>query len=215
MRSALRLFFILLSLLSGVQSYAGDKINDNLIVPGERVGAITKRSIEADLKTAISEFDIRRVIHEDLNGTFCATEIYPNSEKKLRVLWNRFHERETLNQSECDKTPFRTKPYSVVLYGSHWRTEQGVHIGTNLIELEQINNAPVDFNFSETCESGSIISWNAGNLAKYKNELEYIRLRTPDLGKYGTGQKISSSELPRKLKKEIYIQSFDIYFSAD
>ncbi|MEH1907775.1 MAG: hypothetical protein V7L05_09380 [Nostoc sp.] len=97
---------------------------DTLIVPGERVGPITRATTRQDL---VKLFGASHLLDKTISGaegmgSFAATEVNLNQERSLLVVWS-------------DNT--RTKPLHVSNLGSAWKTREGIGVGTPLSELRK------------------------------------------------------------------------------
>lgn len=98
------------------------KAADNLIIPGERVGLVTRKTTRQDL---VKLFGASRLVDKTIYGpegigTFAATQVNLGKERSFLVVWS--------NKS-------RTKPLDVRDLGSAWKTPEGLGIGTPLSEL--------------------------------------------------------------------------------
>ena len=99
-------------------------IKDTLIVPGERVGQITRTTTKQDL---VKLFGASHLVDKTISGaegmgSFAATQVNLNQERSLLVVWS-------------DNTP--TKPLDVRNLAWAWKTREGIGVGTPLSELRK------------------------------------------------------------------------------
>ncbi|WP_066377131.1 hypothetical protein [Anabaena sp. CA = ATCC 33047] len=99
-------------------------LQDTLIVPGERVGPVTRKTTRRDLARI---FGASRVVDKTISGpegmgSFPATQVNLNRGRSFLVVWT-------------DNT--RTKPVEVRILGSAWKTREGIGVGTPWSELRQ------------------------------------------------------------------------------
>ncbi|OUL22058.1 hypothetical protein [Nostoc sp. 106C] len=100
------------------------KVSDNLIIPGERVGPVTRKTTKQDL---VKLFGASCLVDKTISGaegigSFAATQVNLGKERSFLVVWS-------------DQT--RTKPLSIDILGSGWKTPEGLSIGTPLSELRK------------------------------------------------------------------------------
>ena len=110
----------------------GERCNDRLIVPGERVGPINWQTTFEDL---VACFGRDQVVVDQINTGEGDTElgvvVFPKDpEKRLDIVW-RYPEEQRW-------------PSEISIYGtkSEWKTKEGVTLGTTLRELEVLNTMP-------------------------------------------------------------------------
>ncbi|MHC5611324.1 MAG: hypothetical protein ACYTXA_09965 [Nostoc sp.] len=99
-------------------------LTDTLIVPGERVGPITRTTTKQDL---VKLFGASHLVDKTISGAegmgnFAATQLNLNQGRSLLVVWS-------------DNT--RTKPLDVRNLGSAWKTREGIGMRTPLSELRK------------------------------------------------------------------------------
>ncbi|MFN6497142.1 MAG: hypothetical protein RMX65_009080 [Nostoc sp. DedQUE01] len=109
---------------SSVTIAKSQSLTDTLIVPGERVGPITRTTTKQDL---VKLFGASRVVDKTIPGaegigSFPATQLKLDRGRSLLVVWS-------------DNT--RTKPLDVRNLGSAWKTREGIGVGTPLSELRK------------------------------------------------------------------------------
>lgn len=127
-----------------------------LIVPGERVGAITPATSEADLVRLFGADHVtRRPLDTSDATTRPGTIVLGRTLDALEVLW---HEDRFL------------RPERVIVGGgrTRWRTPEGITIGTTLAELVRLNGRPFRLTGFGWEGSGVVTSWEGGRLgARY------------------------------------------------
>ncbi|MEH2433354.1 MAG: hypothetical protein V7K25_03725 [Nostoc sp.] len=97
---------------------------DTLIVPGERIGPITRKTTKQDLAKLFGASHLvdKTISGPEGMGSFAATQVNLNQGRSLLVVWS-------------DNT--RTKPLDVRNLGSAWKTREGIGVGTPLSELRK------------------------------------------------------------------------------
>jgi hypothetical protein len=95
-----------------------------------------------------------------------------------------------------------------------WRTIDGVFVGISLLNLENINGAPIEFEVSPSCFDGGILNWNGGRLQRAKDLLGYSRVSYPleELEKLKRKSTVSSKDVSDSLKKRMFLRNIDFYF---
>jgi hypothetical protein len=152
------------------------------IVPRVRVGSITPRSCESELKRIYGRRNVRRSRVSLGEGEYePGTVIYPNHPlKMIEIIWK-----------DARRKCF---PQRLQLTGekSLWRTLPGISLGTRLKELERINGKPfVLAGFSWDYE-GTVVSWEGGKLAQeFEKDGRAVLLRLSDR----TGHGVSGEDM--------------------
>jgi Tfp pilus tip-associated adhesin PilY1 len=146
--------------------------HDWKIVPGERIGPVTPLTTFADLQQQFGAENVRRE-QIDIGEGFeePGAMVYPGSaSKRLAVLWRNGKESEG--------------PATVMIcYGDNptdtceWKTEEGVTLGTTLSRLEALNRRPFRLSGFGWDYSGTVTSWNSGQLEKVLNRKGRLILR--------------------------------------
>ncbi len=185
-----------LFLLSGVCAAAAA---DWLIVPGIRVGAITKESTLQDLRRIYGEENIK-VTKIEVGEGFekPGVIVYPNSsEKRLEIIWDK-----------------RQKPEVVVLRGEKtiWHTAEGITLGTSLKELEKLNRGKFTLMGFGWDYEGAVVSWEHGLIEeKYNKKPRFLLgiMLAPKTHNYDSsvecdGKFSSQHPVMQKLNPEIY-----------
>jgi hypothetical protein len=125
-----------------------------LIVPGERVGKITRHTSEEDIARVYGAQNVRRAsIYVGEGESVPGTILYPaDSTKRLEILWS--------------DDSARTTPSAVMLTGdsSQWKTREGISLGTTLMQIEKINRRPFLLAGFEWDYGGTVVGWNHGRL---------------------------------------------------
>ncbi|HEY8559562.1 MAG TPA: hypothetical protein VIL74_04100 [Pyrinomonadaceae bacterium] len=126
------------------------------IIPGVRVGAITARTGEADLRKIYGSKNVRSgEVGLGEGETVPGTILYPDDpRKRLEIAWKN------------EKT--RKSPEFVQFSGdrSLWEIAPGIGLGTSLKSLEQINGKGFVLLGFEWDYSGTVVSWNGGALSR-------------------------------------------------
>ncbi|MDX2214141.1 MAG: hypothetical protein SFY66_12705 [Oculatellaceae cyanobacterium bins.114] len=96
---------------------------DTTVVPGERVGPITRDTTRDDLVELFGEDNLKdETIDIGEGESEIGTIVYPDSERSLTVIWT-------------DDT--RNKLAAVINLGSAWKTPEGIGVGMPFAELQE------------------------------------------------------------------------------
>ncbi|MBD2560316.1 MULTISPECIES: hypothetical protein [Nostoc] len=131
-------------------------LKDTLIIPGERVGLITRTTTRQDL---VKLFGASHLVDKTISGpegigSFAATQVNLNQGRSLLVVWS-------------DNT--RTKPLDVRNLGSAWKTREGIGVGTPLSELRKKLG---DFKlYGLAWDYGGTILLDSSRLSRYQGKL--------------------------------------------
>ena len=131
-------------------------LKDTLIVPGERVGPITRTTTKQDL---VKLFGVSRLVDKTISGaegigSFAATQLNLNQGRSLLVVWS-------------DNT--RTKPLDVRNLGSAWKTREGIGMGTPLSELcKKLGDFKL---YGLAWDYGGTILLDSSKLSRYQGKL--------------------------------------------
>ncbi len=130
--------------------------DDWLIVPGVRVGAITRTVNEVDLARAYGFGNVRTGDVNIGEGVVeQGTLVFPDEPtKRAAVLWKDLSN--------------KRMPERVQITGSKtlWKTAQGITLGTSLRELERVNRRAFVLTGFGWDYGGTIVSWEGGALAR-------------------------------------------------
>jgi hypothetical protein len=162
-----RIFFFTLILLHPFINIAQQK-DDPLfqIIPGKGVGAITDTSSIKDLYTVYGEENFKTCTIDDGEGSkMKVTVMFQGSEKEIMIHWR-------------DTVHFRKPVFATLArQTSLWKTPEGIHCGTTLKELTELNGR--DFYITGCCYDTpfAVIDWNKGNLESLTTHNIYLRLQ--------------------------------------
>ncbi|OKH33582.1 hypothetical protein NIES2119_22805 [[Phormidium ambiguum] IAM M-71] len=142
-----------------------NQLKDTLVIPGERVGPITKNTSHQELTKffGVSRLQDKKISGPEGIGEFAATRVNLGQERSFTVVW-------------ADEK--RTKPATIRDFGSAWKTPEGIGIGTSLAELRKqlgefkLYGLAWDY-------SGTIVLENT-KLANYKGKLLLQVAAAPD-----------------------------------
>src|SRR5262245_38262501 len=132
--------------------------DDWLIIPGRTVGAITTKSTTQDLIRIYGEENVRSsqkcFVLDALS--FPCILLFENTPRQIRILLS--------------------EPRYVEIHGDErWHTAEGIHIGSTVEELEELNGKEFEFlDFNVCGQIGYITSWRDGKLS-HTGELSYIQ----------------------------------------
>lgn len=128
--------------------------NDFLIIPGQRVGAITSASTELELKQTFGEGNITiRSIHLTEGETKEGVVVFPDLPDEVEIVF--------------DMATATGKPALVrfIKPGGHWKTADGISVGASLDMVTKANGGPFFINGFEWDLGGQVIDWNDGKLS--------------------------------------------------
>ncbi|MBD2493610.1 hypothetical protein [Nostoc sp. FACHB-280] len=131
-------------------------VKDTLIVPGERVGPITRKTTKKDLVKLFgtSRLTDKTIYGPEGIGRFAATQVNLGRERSLLVVWS-------------DNT--RTKPLDVRNLGTAWKTREGIGVGTPWRELRQkLGNFKL---YGLAWDYGGTILLDSSKLSRYQGKL--------------------------------------------
>lgn len=129
---------------------------NTLIVPGERVGPITRTTTKQDLAKLFGASHLldKTISGAEGMGSFAATQVNLNQGRSLLVVWS-------------DNT--RTKPLDVRNLAWAWKTREGIGVGTPLSELRKKLG---DFKlYGLAWDYGGTILLDSSRLSRYQGKL--------------------------------------------
>lgn len=142
---------IALVFIAGATPASTAQNDDFLIVPGDRIGAITRDTSEESLRALYGDDRVVSDLIDLTEGFVC---------EGSRVL---FDNGEFLEITWLD-VEAKAAPNAVYVSGASWRTGDGIGIGTSLRELEAINGKPFRLAGFGWDNGGTIMSWGGGRL---------------------------------------------------
>ncbi|MEH1796008.1 hypothetical protein [Nostoc sp.] len=140
-------------------------LTDTLIVPGERVGPITRTTTKKDL---VKLFGASHLVDKTISGaegigSFAATQVNLNQGRCLTTSCSA----STLLVVWSDNT--RSKPLDVRNLGSAWKTREGIGVGTPLSELrKKLGNFKL---YGLAWDYGGTILLDSTKLARYQGKV--------------------------------------------
>ncbi len=138
-----------------------DTVLDTRVIPGERVGPVTRNTTRKDLAKRFGETRLSdRQVNIGEGFTELGTRVDLGSERSFTVIWS-------------DTT--RTKPVAVRNLGSAWRTLQGIGVGTPLNQLQQKLGRFQFYGFA--WDYGGTVLLEGTKMSQYKEKL-ILRLTT-------------------------------------
>ena len=157
-------FFVFVSYFHPVIS---EVKNDWICIPGERVGPITTKTNEDQIKKFFGEGNVTRnkVVTGENGETSEITIVFKNTKNEFLIKWD-------------ENKPF-IKPWRIEIYkdGTKWAMP-GITVGTSLEELIKTNGKQILFSGFSWDYGGYVTSWNKGKLDSiYKKNSFTIRLK--------------------------------------
>ena len=130
------------------------------IVPGERIGPVTRNSTKSNLIRALGQNQVKdSQVNIGEGETADATTLYPeHPHYRIKIIW------------KPGSTTSAT-PESVWLQGesSVWRTEDGIGLGTGLARAEKANRGPFELMGFGWDYEGNVNAWNGRLTNKLKD----------------------------------------------
>ena len=178
------------------QAQKPDTLSDTQVIPGVRVGPVTRNTTRQDLA---KRFGAARLKDQPINigegETEPGTRVELGSKRSFSVVWT-------------DSS--RSKAKEIRYLGSDWRTPQGIGVGTSLAQLQQKLGTFKLYGFA--WDYGGTVLLEGTKLAQYDQKL-ILRLRiapdaarkSPNDFKAVMGERQFSSSNPhlRSLKPEV------------
>ena len=125
--------------------------SDFLIVPGERIGMLTGRSTEAQLRAAYGPEEVKiSDISLGEGETQTGLVVLPESPNELEIM---------LDVAAATGNPHFVR---ISQENTQWHTEEGITVGSTLAELEAANGNPFTLYGFEWDLAGLVISWRGG-----------------------------------------------------
>ena len=146
------------------QATKPDPLSDTTVIPGERVGPVTRKTTRQDL---VKLFGEARLTNQEVavgeGFTEPGTRVDLGTEQSFSVVWS---------------DASRTKAVAVRNFGTAWRTPQGIGVGTPFAQLQQKLGQFELHGFA--WDYGGTVVLAGTPLAQYKDML-VLRLQTaPD-----------------------------------
>ncbi len=177
-----------------------EETRDWLCIPNERVGLITDRTTEAELKSAYGDANVvRREVGQGEGEMTMASVVFPETPNELIVEW------------QADFAFQRPQRIRVEQENTEWKTEEGITVGTTFVDLLRINGKDFNFYGFEWDYGGMVNDWDGGQINKqlvltlFPGQPDAV---FPDLLGDGT----FSSAHPKASAADLKVGSMIIYF---
>jgi hypothetical protein len=179
-----------------------DPSTERVVLPGQRVGAISKKTSEEELIRIYGLTEIgRSTVKAPGKGDQPCTVIFPGNKDELRITWE-------------DDARTRIEAVYILRNGSTWFTPQGLRHGVELAELTKINQAPLNFYGLNWTYAGTVNDWKSGRLAPLKKKF-YVMLSPRNapqaLSKEFQGDELFSSNNPKVEALNLYVDHWVVY----
>lgn len=150
------MIFVLNCFVVAIFLYQQAASDDYLIVPGKRVGPITKSFSESDLKQKYGESNVSpHRVHVGEGEMEEGTIVFQNEKiKKIEIRWF---------------DPIKKRyPKEIKISGSKsvWKTANGITLGSQLSQVEKLNGRPFKIFGFGWDYAGFVTSWERGKLVK-------------------------------------------------
>ena len=193
--------------------------SDLLIVPGLRVGPVTRTSTEASLLRTLGKAAVKQDVDVGEGMTEPGLVIYKGDPSRtLAVVWG-------------DDQPAHPATIFICYGGTgkrcRWHTASGIGIGTTLRDLERRNGKPFEMVVWGSDVGGNVTSFDGGKLERelksygvlgltlvprMYSQGEYIPKLTPEESEAVLGEKFVSSSNPVLQKLNPYVGSMSLDF---
>ncbi len=154
------IIIVLLTTSIALALWKTGSFDDNLIVPGKRVGWVTGGSTEKELIEAFGKQNvIRDTIHVCDGYDGPGTVLFPHDElHKMLIVWE-------------DQEGYRY-PDFVILRGSRtaYKTREGISLGCTIRDIERLNEKAFTLYGFEWDFQGMVINWLGGKLSYLNSE---------------------------------------------
>lgn len=180
-------------------------LRDTLIIPGERVGSVTRNTSRRDLARLFGESRLRdkTISGAEGIGQFAATEVNLGRERSFTVVWS---------------NSARTQVGSVQNFGTAWKTREGIGVGTSLTELRRILGEFQLYGLGWDY-SGTVVLERT-RLARYQGKLIMAVDTAPDAAsrfpndyRAVSGDRLFSSSNPRWQRLGVKVAAMTVYLT--
>lgn len=146
-----------------------DTVNDSLIIPGKRVGAITSETTRTDLVQIYGESNLKdeTILQGEGTVSVAATKVNQGTPSALTIFW---------------KDEARKEILYIKGFGRQWKTPEGIGVGTSLQELRQKLGEFQLTGFG--WDYGGSVNFKDTKLSKYQGKLS-LTLNPSDENVYG------------------------------
>ncbi|HAZ43859.1 MAG TPA: hypothetical protein DDW76_22440 [Cyanobacteria bacterium UBA11369] len=182
-------------------------LRDTLIIPGERVGPVTRNTSRRDLARLFGESRLRdkTISGAEGIGQFAATDVNLGRERSFTVVWS--------NSAQNQVGTVRN-------FGTAWKTREGIGVGTSLTELRRILG---EFQLSGLAwDYGGTVVFERTRLARYQGGLTLVVDAAPDAAQRFpnnyqavSGDSLFSSNNPNWQRLGIKVAAMTVYLASD
>lgn len=186
------------------ETQSAEALADMTIVPGDRVGPVTSSTSRADLAAMFGESaleDTQVPVGEGF--TESGTRVTPEQDKSFAVIW--------VDESQ-------SAPATVKDFGPAWQTPEGIGVGTNLSELQQILGPFELYGFG--WDYGGTLVLEGSNLSNYYGSLilrlqPTVAIAQQPAGAFESvqGDQLISSEDPNLVELDLVVDEMIVYLS--
>ncbi|MEM1310613.1 MAG: hypothetical protein AAGF98_14155 [Cyanobacteria bacterium P01_H01_bin.153] len=178
---------------------------DTTVVPGDRVGPVTNDTSRADLATMFGEAaleDTEIAVGEGF--TESGTVVTPEQGKSFAVIW--------VDESQSE-------PATVKDFGPAWQTPEGIGIGTDLAELQQILGPfelygfGWDYGGTLVLEGSSLSNYHGALVLRLQPATAALIEQQPNAFESVQGDKLLSSDDPNLADLNLVVDEMIVYLS--
>jgi hypothetical protein len=144
--------------MAGMFAAVGLAASDDLIVPGVRVGPVSRTSTEASLLRQLGKAAVKADVEVGEGMMEPGVIVYPDDPaRRLAVIWNAEKPAHPASILIC---------YNGGAAVCRWRTASGIGMGTTLRDLERRNGGPFEMVVWGSDVGGNVVSYLGGKLER-------------------------------------------------
>jgi hypothetical protein len=150
-----------------VSAQTDPRASDALVVPGVRVGPVSRTSTEISLIELLGNDAIKQNVEFGEGESQPGLVIYKDDpSRRLEIVWNRDVPAHPWYVFICRSDLTAPPP------PCRWRTADGVGMGTALKELERLNGKPFTMVIWGSDAGGNVVSFDGGALVSFDGRIE-------------------------------------------
>jgi hypothetical protein len=177
---------------------------DWVCIPGKKVGPISLETTEQDLIALFGATNVKREQLSLEEGVIVeGTIVFPDAPNQLIIEWvpGQLYQKPAMIRIEGEQ--------------SQWITDQGIHVGSTMDELLQINGQAIQFMGFEWDYSGLVESWGENGKVN-KDLIVFFAPANPEaIYPELLGEESFSSEHPKVKAAQLYVNSMMIPLSKE
>lgn len=175
--------------------------DQRIIVPGKRVGPITKSTSQEKLLEIYGGTQVGLSTITTPEGDLPCTVIFPGEPSELRITWD-------------DEARTKIKAVYIDKRESTWFTEDGLGVGLPMSDIIKANRAPVAFYGFGWAYGGVVESWKKGSLSRFSKGFYAVFAPDPQVKEIPSsfqGERILSSNEAGVDRLGLYLSRLVVY----